>query len=841
MSLSRYLISSIAVAIFWCPQTVKAELPATELTSLSRVVGQAASTFAVQVNGGAQLDEIDQLVFSHPGIVAKVQSLPPRLLETEPVPSFGNFDVTVSPDVAPGVYEVRVKGRLGLSNPRPFLVTSSPVQYLDQEHSTVDTAIDLSQQQIVTERTQPQRRNYFRIELMAGDRATIVAHARQLDSRALISMILIDPNGREVARARSFDTFPALLEHVAKKSGLYTLQTYDFLYQGGNEFYYALQATIERTSGEPNTASKGGNELAMLCSNPVGLKSVLREGRPGTRPTALDTAAMTATWLKPTDFAPMESREYSIPFSLLGNLGHNNRKVHHDFQAVAGQKLWIELASSKLDQSTDPRIVVYLVNRDGEGKESLQQVLEQDDAASLGTPAMRVRIRDPYAALNVGQSGTYRIQVIDNASGSRAEESLHYVLNVREAIPSFNLLAYSPFPTNVPPQSRHIGSNLMRGGTEAVHVIVYRRDGFSDPIEIRAEGLPPGVSCTSAICGRDATSATLVLQAAEDTAAWTGPIRIVGKSLIGTPIESEALYACMIRGVTPNYNAIASRMAADLCLHVDAMDIAPLAVQVGDGQVLEMSRGGKLAVPIRVTRRNGGATKCILRPQELPPKATIAEVPIEADKNEATAEMQIAPDAPTGEYTFWFQNECKVKWKLNPQVQDRLQAYIAKLKQAIDDPNQVARKAEFEAAMKAANEELEKQKPATGEREFGLFLPTSLARVRIVETPFRVAAVGKIQATPGSDAKLDVNIERLFGFADAVDISLQGNPPVEGIQITGVQIPAGAASGQIVVKIPEGAKATSAAFPIKLECKWNGHTLATIVQVDLAIAAAAAP
>jgi hypothetical protein len=808
-----------------------AEIPATELTSLSRVVGQAASAFPVSVTSGANLEEIDQLVFSHSGIKATLQTKSPRLLETDPQPNFSNFDVTVGPDVPPGLYEVRAKGRLGLSNPRAFLVTSTPVQFVEQEHSSLDSAIDLSQQQIVAERALPQRRNYYRIELALGDTVNVVAHARKLDSRALISLILIDPAGKEVARARSFDNLPSSLKHTTTKPGLYTLLAYDFLYQGGNEHYYALQATV--TPSGTTTTNTG--ELDQLCADAAKAQTIARASLPGARPFSQDPAAATAVWLAASHFAPAESRVYTAPFSISGDFANSTRTVNHEFTATAGQNLWIEVCSAKLDQLTDPRLIVYKVTRDGEGKETLQQLLEQDDAATIGGPALKMRLRDPYVQFSVSENANYRIQLIDNASGNRAPESLRYVLNVREAHPTFDLLAYAPFPINTPATARQVGSHLMRGGTEAIHVLALRKDGFAAPIELSVDGLPAGVTCHKAIVGTAASSAMLILQASDDAAAWTGSIRVVGRSMESKTLERPAMAACVVRGATPTHNSIESRLAGDLCLNIDALDTAPFLVTIGDGQAIEMSRGSKLPLPIKAIRRAGGASKFILRPQDLPPKVSLAETPIEPDKSEAAPELTVAPDAPVGEYTFWMQNETKVKWRLNPQSLDACQAYMTKLKQAIEDPNQADRKAEFEAAMKTANEEIEKLKQATAEKEYTVFMPTTLARIRILETPFRVMPVAKVTAAPGADVMVDIAIERLFGFADPIDISLQGNAPVEGLQVANLQIPSGMAAGKLSLKIPASANATSLTIPIKMDCKFNGHALSRTANIELTI------
>ena len=835
----QYVCALVWLCAFLATSSSPAQIPAIQLSALSRAVGQAASSFPVRVSEGDQLDEVDQLVFSHPGIVATLQTSPARLLETEPQPQFGQFSVAVAPEVPPGIYEARAKGRFGLSNPRAFLVTQSPVQFVETEHTRQDAVIDLSLQQVIVDRACPQRRNYYHVALAANDRFYVCAHARRLDSRAVVALALLDPNGREVARARAIGEFPAELIYEVPVSGNYTLLAYDFLYQGGEGFAFALQATVDPST----TTTPPENELKKLCATGGQSMSVLKRDTTAgqLKPLAADPTASVARWLsaESIDNATDENIERQVPFTERGEFSANAPSLNFDFKATAGQVLWIEVNSAKLDQLTDPRAIVYQVNRDAAGKETLQQLVEQDDAATIGPVAMKLRMRDPYVQFTVPESATYRILLADNATGSRPREALNFVLTVREAHPSFELLAYQPFPSKDAGQAKNWATNLMRGGTEAIHVLVLRRDGFSEAIELRVDGLPAGVTCDRAIIAAGANDAMLVLRAADDAADWVGDIKVVGRSLGATPQEHTAMAGTTLRGTTPTRNTVESRLAANLLLRVNALDTAPLLVALGDGQTLEMSRGGKLPFPVTVTRRTGGSGKCTLRPQNLPPQVTLGEIAVEGDKNEAIPELTVAPDAPLGEYTFWMQNETPIKWRPNPQALTAAEAYAAKVKAASEDPAQAAEKPKLDQALKAATDRVEQLKTSTAERDLTVYLPTTPLRVRIVESPVRAAPIAAMTGTAGTEQSAEVKIDRLFGFADAVDLSLAGQSPMEGLEIVAVQIPAGKDTAKLVVKIPANANAASVNIPIKMECKFNGHALSQTVTMGLTIAAPA--
>ncbi len=224
-----------------------------------------------------------------------------------------------------------------------------------------------------------------------------------------------------------------------------------------------------------------------------------------------------------------------------------------------------------------------------------------------------------------------------------------------------------------------------------------------------------------------------------------------------------------------------------------------------------------------------------MRPQSLPSKTTLAEVGIEGDKSEGGAELVIAPDAPVGEYDFWMLNETVVKWRPNPQSLAAAEAYQAKLKAASEDPAQVANKPAIDAALKSETERVEQLKKNTAERDVTAYFASTSARVRIVETPVRVTSPLTVNAAIGSQQSLELKLERRFGFADAVDFSLLGKAPIDGLEASNVQIAAGADTGSLVIKIPANATASTVNLPIKMDCKFNGHALSHTINVTLNI------
>src|SRR6185503_1405636 len=90
--------------------SLRAELPVARLTSIFPPGAQTGSTTEVTV-AGIDLDDLTGLVFSHTNITATTNKS-----------SSTTFLVTVASNVPPGIYDARITGRYGISNPRAFAI-----------------------------------------------------------------------------------------------------------------------------------------------------------------------------------------------------------------------------------------------------------------------------------------------------------------------------------------------------------------------------------------------------------------------------------------------------------------------------------------------------------------------------------------------------------------------------------------------------------------------------------------------------------------------------------------------------------------------------------------------
>src|SRR5690606_2739179 len=99
---------------------------------------------------GADIDELDGLLFNHPGITAAPQV---QDVGGTPTEVANTFVVTVAADVPLGVYELRAKGLFGLSNPRAFVVGNRDEIQETEPNSTPEQAAKVPLNTVVNGRS----------------------------------------------------------------------------------------------------------------------------------------------------------------------------------------------------------------------------------------------------------------------------------------------------------------------------------------------------------------------------------------------------------------------------------------------------------------------------------------------------------------------------------------------------------------------------------------------------------------------------------------------------------------------------------------------------------------
>ncbi len=830
MPINRFLCAvACALPLIFAQSThLRAQLPVTQFRTLYPPVAGVGSTSNVDVLGSGPLEEVERLVFSHPGISANLLAGETQPITGETTRAFGKFTLSIPTDLPSGFYEVWAVGRHGASYPRTLWVPARPVVAAPQPPTEAGPYPALTLEGVIVDRFVNAKVQRYDLSLTAGQKVRIVALDGKLDSRALSNLRVLSPAGKLVASARSEGSTGAAVEVTASEAGNYRIELRDGIYRGGDEFTYALYAENADGPRLDNSANPVTDKAQLLAA----LKPTGGQLSPARQLAALPLArwlnADGAFYALPTPRS--EPLEVALPCCITGSFSSQPTGEEFQFSAKKGEVYQLDVASNCLGESSDAALTISKVVA-AEGGPKITRVAEQDDAPASGSLPYRLARRDPSLRWEVPEDATYRLAVRDQLASTPSTAGRKYVLSVRKPQPALDVLVAWLYPINNQAQAKPIGNNLMAGGSAAVRVLISRAEGLTGPVEIRCEGLPPGLVTTPLIIPADRDEGHLTISypisadpAAPKPPAGPLPIKIKGKVLNeAQPVEAEAVPAALTWENIPSWNALIGRLSQQLVLHINDKDTLPVTFNIGNETPLVMARGGKLPLPITVTRRPGGADKAVLRAQGLPAKVTLADVTIEGNAAEAKPELVIAADAPVGETTLWFQVETKVKFRNNPQALERAEATKAALEKIAADPARAAEKDAVAAALKTATDKVNQLKDPTGEKDVAVFLPTNSVRLKIVESPIETAAPLKIEAKRGTESDHPIVIKRLFGLDSPIDVKL--DPASAGVEFTAPAIATGAEQTQAHVKLAADAAPGERKIQLKLSYKFNNQDL----------------
>ncbi len=752
--------------------TAAAQLPVAELKSVFPPGGKQGTSFDVQVSG-TDLDGPTTLLFSHPSITAAPKMEEAGPLVKTPRPIDNQFTVTIAADAPPGIYELRVVGRYGASNPRAFVVGSLDDARDNGANRTPATAQEIPVGIVVSGTTEGDNLDYYKLNLKQGQRVIIDCWARRIDSRMDSTLVLRDEQGNDLLTDRDTEGRDALLDFTAPADGAYVVGVCDFLYRGGAEYFYRLRVHsgphvdfVFPPVAEPGKPAKvtvyGRNLPGSQLADDVKI-----DGRPlekleievtlpadekaqrqlavttFVRPHAasLDTFAWQFTSPQgaadavPIAFAaapvvveqepndePAQAAKITVPCEYVGRFYPQNDRDWVEFQAKKDDVFWIEVAAHRRGLDSDPFLLVQKVVTNDKGEEQVSDVAQVDDPADRNNRIggdFDTSTDDPSFRLQATEDATYRVQVRDQFSTGRLDPRFVYRLIIRPEQPDFRLTA---MPETAPTQNNNQvlqnATVLRRGGTAIVQVRVERLDGFTGEVEVTAEGLPPGVACVGAVLGGQVKDGFLTFTAEENAAPWSGAVAIVGKASIG---EQEATrYArtgALVWGVANRQQeSPLSRMARDLVLSVIDKETAPAVVKVGDGAVVETSKGGKVEIPVAFTWRGEVKGDLALAAIGAPSEFQVKNFNAKPGQADAKVEFVLSNNnIQPGAYTFYLRGQSKIDYERNQDLvkeheerQKEIDATIKELqdkaKQATDAKNQAVT-----AAQQAANDVKQKE------------------------------------------------------------------------------------------------------------------------------------
>ena len=670
-------------AVFFAVSLVTAgaaELPTSRLDTVFPPGAKAGTTAEVTV-AGIDLGDDHALRFSHPGITAtKVAK---------------HFLVKVAPEVPPGIYDARVTGPTGTTNPRAFVIGDLPEVAKSKPNNQPDAALEIPIDSVVSGSVTAANADFFKFSAKQGQRVLIECAAAEIDSRLAPVFFVLDSAGRELAASRRGD----LLDFTPPADGSYSLKLHDLTFAGGPEHFYRLTVSTRphldfvfppcavpgvKTSvtlfgrnlpggvpadcaGSDNqplqklaveiAAPATGEARAEALASPVaagldGFSYRLKTPQGPSNPVFIGLATAPVLSEQEPNDRPGNVQKVTAPCEIAGQFFPAGDVDCFGFDAKKGDVWRLEVFSHRLGRPTNPFL---LVEREGA---PAQENYGSD--ADPGSPRFSTLHNDPAMRLEVKEDGAYRVQVRDLFGASRRDPRNVYRLAIRKDAPDFRLVAVF----ELPPDKKDIraaapqAALLRAGGTTAIRVVALRRDDFADAIELCAEGLPDGVKCvpTKILAGR--ASGYLLLTAEEKVDRWVGPIRIIGKARVkDADVVREARGGVVVWNA-PDFaaEAVRARLTQEFILTVGSAEPAPVSVGASEDKVWEAASGAKLQIPLKVTRRADFKGALKMSVGGAPEIEKAKEIEIDAKAATATATIDLAVvKVPPGEHTIYLQ------------------------------------------------------------------------------------------------------------------------------------------------------------------------------------------
>ncbi len=811
----------IALCFGWVlPGTTWGELPLARLNSIFPPGGAVGTQIEVTISG-VDLEEARELRFTDSGITVKPLLSSGNIVE-------GKFLVTVSEATRPGIYDVRVAGRFGISNARAFEVGDRPEMLESGDHHLASSAMSIPVDTVISARAEERQSDFFKFTVASTRRLVIRCETAPTDSQMTAVLVVFDSSGREVAR----NGIESMIDFTPLQAGDFTIQVHDQLFRGGEAYAYRLCLSTGPTldfvvpaAGAPGSTASyqihgrnlpgsipseytvNGNPLekveveirlpqelelgfgGILLREPASLPLVGiayrhrfgGDASPISNPVFVGlTSDPVIVEQEPND-NPESANTIQVPCEVSGRLFPANDRDWVGFDATKGEVFWIEIHSHRLGRSTNPFVLVQRVKtgRDGEISYVDVQELYQSDT-NVGGREFDTRSRDPQWRFQVEENGSYRVEVRDLFRHSGDDARLEYRLVIRRENPGFDLVA---MPLSPGPGDRKDVAQwtpfIRKGENIPIRVVVMRRDGFDGEILVNAEELPPGVSCREGIVPRGETSATLILSAEEGASGYAGAVRIVGRGRVGDVDQVREASGAGVIWTVPDYNleSVKSRSTQEVVFGVSNVEAAPIEIRVEPATLRESWVGGTLDIPVSVIRRGDfkGEIKMLAGGDSRIGK--LKEFQVKTGETNATAQLNLTDlKVPAGEFSFHFLGQTKGNYQRASMER------VAMLEAAV----KTAEEAGDAEVTKKAREALKGVQPT----ETSLTAYSPLIRLRVAQHPIRmVVPPDVVELPPGGKQGVSVAVERLFGFSEPVKLELRFPDGVAGVRAGAVSLP----------------------------------------------------
>lgn len=408
--------------------------------------------------------------------------------------------VTVAPEAAPGIRELRVVSANGTSTAFPFEVTTRPEALEAEPNNEIAKAPVVSLPLLVSGQLAQGDADCFAFQAKKGERVVFNCSAFRLNeaSQAFFFPVLYlyDDKVRELEKNIGYFSLDPLIDWTAPADGKYVILIRDMLYRGspGSVYRLSMGALPYKTYLFPPGGRRGSTTPVTVGGEnmePVTLPVTLPASAPaGVRPVSTPQGTFRFAADDCPDYTEKDEagpQAVTLPVGINGRINGSTEEDRYTFSISKEQ-----LGAYSFELFAD-RVGSPLVGR---------LTLRSSKGQALVTNNAGVGTRDPRIDYTFSQPGDYTIEVAD-AAGKFSLAHV-YRLCCGPAAPDF-LLTVSPDNPNLGP-----------GSSVYLQVRVQRRVGITDDIAVSFEKLPEGVTASPTVIRPNETQAFVILTASPD-------------------------------------------------------------------------------------------------------------------------------------------------------------------------------------------------------------------------------------------------------------------------------------------------------------------------------------
>jgi hypothetical protein len=787
---------------------LESNLPAPRLMTVMPSGGKIGSSVEVTFTG-TDLEEPEQLLFSHPGIKAEPLAAPEPPAKPDPKkpmpkgrqgmgkPVISRFKVTLAANVPLGIHDVRFVNKWGVSNPRAF-VAGDLNEVLEKEpNNDVEQAQRVELNSTINgSMANPTDVDYYVFAGKKGQRVVFSCLASSIDSRFHAGLEVYDSKGKQLTSGRDYSDNDAVTDCTLPDDGDYYVRLFHFTHtQGTAEHFYRLSIStapwidavfpcavepgkttsvivygrnlpggkldpsavagdcvLEKITTNVTAPSNTGQRLpfsGLVTPKMAGIDGFeyrLRNDSGSSNPFFLGLARAPVVLDNGKNDTPETAQEVPVPCEIAGHVEKPRDRDWYTFTAKKGDVYNIDILS---DRQGAPTYMYFMLKNDK------SELKESDDNQDMLSRKFYARSEDPQTfRFVVPADGKYQLMVSSRVADTVAEPRHFYRVRIAPPQPDFHLVALAAG------EYRPGGTTVLAGSQQTFTLLAIRQDGFIGDIALRAEGLPPGVTAAPQTVGGDLRESRLVVSAAKDAAAWTGEVKIVGTATIGgKQVVREARSGSIVWPVQQGQNVpTISRVDRNLMLAVRPGAPYSLAVSLDKPALVQ---GDKGTLTVKVTRispdfQTALAVQAIQT--ELPKGLTIPPSNIAANATDGKLTINVQPNVQPGTYTLVLRTQTQMPYNKDPMAKQK--------------PNTIV-------VLPSA--------PVTL-----TILPKSLAKLSL-STP-------NVQVKLGKEAEVLVRVQRQFGYDGEFKVQVVLPSGATGASIADTVIPAGKDEAKLVVK-----------------------------------------